>query len=260
MNRLVDGEWRTDAHKATNDGGEFERAETTFRDWIRDDPDARFQPEAGRYHLYVSYACPWAHRTLLIRSLTGLEDIVSVNVVDPYREDEGWQFTPEREGCTSDTVNGSDYLREVYQKADPDADCRVTVPVLWDRRAETIVNNESEEILRMLDTEFDEYAEREVDLYPEGYRDEVDRIIEEIYQPINNGVYRAGFADSQAAYDRAVTELFDALDRWDSVLADQRYLAGDRLTEADICMFTTLVRFDQVYHTHFKCNVRAIHE
>jgi putative glutathione S-transferase len=260
MNRLVDGEWRTDAHEATNDGGEFERAETTFRDWIRDDPDARFQPEAGRYHLYVSYACPWAHRTLLIRSLTGLEDIVSVNVVDPYREDEGWQFTPEREGCTSDTVNGSDYLREVYQKADPDADCRVTVPVLWDRRAETIVNNESEEILRMLDTEFDEYAERDVDLYPEGYRDEVDRIIEEIYQPINNGVYRAGFADSQAAYDRAVTELFDALDRWDSVLADQRYLAGDRLTEADICMFTTLVRFDQVYHTHFKCNVRAIHE
>jgi len=260
MNRLVDGEWRTDAREATNDSGEFERADTTFRDWIRDDPDARFQPEAGRYHLYVSYACPWAHRTLLIRSLKGLEDTVSVNVVDPYREDEGWQFTPEREGCTSDTVNGSDYLREVYQKADPDADCRVTVPVLWDRRAETIVNNESEEILRMLDTEFDEYAERDVDLYPEGYRDEVDRIIEEIYQPINNGVYRAGFADSQDAYDRAVTELFDALDRWDSVLADQRYLAGDRLTEADICMFTTLVRFDQVYHTHFKCNVRAIHE
>ena len=260
MNRLVDGEWRTDAREATNDSGEFERADTTFRDWIRDDPDARFQPEAGRYHLYVSYACPWAHRTLLVRSLTGLEDTVSVNVVDPYREDEGWQFTPEREGCTPDTVNGSDYLREVYLKADPDASCRVTVPVLWDRRVETIVNNESEEILRMLDTEFDEYAERDVDLYPEGYRDEVDRIIEEIYQPINNGVYRAGFADSQAAYDRAVTELFDALDRWDSVLADQRYLAGDRLTEADICMFTTLVRFDQVYHTHFKCNVRAIHE
>jgi putative glutathione S-transferase len=260
MNRLVDGEWRTDAREATNDSGEFERADTTFRDWIRDDPDARFQPEAGRYHLYVSYACPWAHRTLLVRSLTGLEDTVSVNVVDPYREADGWQFTPEREGCTPDTVNGSDYLREVYLKADPDASCRVTVPVLWDRREETIVNNESREILRMLDTEFDEYAERDVDLYPEGYRDEVDRIIEEIYQPINNGVYRAGFADSQDAYDRAVTELFDALDRWDSVLADQRYLAGDRLTEADICMFTTLVRFDQVYHTHFKCNVRAIHE
>jgi len=260
MNRLVDGEWRTDAHETTNEDGEFERAESTFRDRVRDDPDARHQPEAGRYHLYVSYACPWAHRTLLIRSLKGLEDAISVDVVDPFREENGWQFSPDREGSTPDTVNGSDYLYEVYQRADPDANCRVTVPVLWDRQEDTIVNNESKEILRMLDTEFDEVAEREVDLYPEGYRDEIDRIIDDIYDPINNGVYRAGFADSQAAYDRAVEELFDALDHWDTVLEDQRYLAGDRLTEADICMFTTLVRFDHVYHTHFKCNVRAIHE
>jgi putative glutathione S-transferase len=260
MNKLVDGEWRTDAYESTNENGEFEREETAFRDWIHDDPDARFQPEAGRYHLYVCNACPWAHRTLLVRSLKGLEDTISVDVVDPFRGEGGWQFTPDKAGCTADSVNGSDYLREVYTKADPDATCRVTVPVLWDKTEATIVNNESEEILRMLDTEFDEYATRDVDLYPDGYQNEVDRIIEDIYQPINNGVYRAGFAKSQAAYDEAVTDLFDALDHWDEVLADQRYLAGDRLTEADICMFTTLVRFDQVYHTHFMCNKQQIHE
>jgi len=249
MNRLVDGEWRTDAHESTDDEGEFQRGTTTFRDAIEDDPDAQFPAEAGRYHLYVSYACPWAHRTLLVRALKGLEDAVTVDVVDPFRAENGWQFTPEKEGCTADSVNGYDYLREAYVAADPDATCRVTVPVLWDKKQETIVNNESAEILRMLDTEMREVADRDVDLYPEGYREAVDRIIEDIYEPINNGVYRAGFADSQKAYDRAVTELFDALDHWDSVLEDQRYLAGDRLTEADICMFTTLVRFDQVYHT-----------
>jgi len=255
---LVNGEWRTDAYEETDDEGSFQRQETMFRDRIEDDPDARFQPEAGRYHLYVSYACPWAHRTLLVRALKGLEDAISVDVVDPYRGEDGWQFTPDTEGCTPDTVNGSDYLREVYQAADPDVTGRVTVPVLWDKQEETIVNNESKEILRMLDTEFDGgsassesngVAKQDIDLYPEGYREEVDRVIEAIYEPVNNGVYRCGFADSQAAYDEAATELFDALDHWDAVLADQRYLAGDRLTEADICMFTTLVRFDEVYHT-----------
>jgi len=260
MNRLVDGEWRTDAHELTNEDGEFERGTTAFRNEIRDEPDARFQPEAGRYHLYVSYACPWAHRTLLVRSLKGLEDAISVDVVDPFRGEDGWQFTPDKAGCTADSLYGSDYLRELYVKADPDANCRVTVPVLWDREEETIVNNESAEILRMLDTEFNDIADRDVDLYPEGYQDEIDRIIEEIYDPINNGVYRAGFADSQAAYDRAIDDLFEALSHWDAVLEDQRYLAGDRLTEADICMFTTLIRFDHVYHTHFKCNLKAIHE
>jgi len=260
MNRLVDGEWRTDAHELTNEDGEFERGTTAFRNEIRDEPDARFQPEAGRYHLYVSYACPWAHRTLLVRSLKGLEDAISVDVVAPFRGEDGWQFTPDKAGCTADSLYGSDYLRELYVKADPDANCRVTVPVLWDREEETIVNNESAEILRMLDTEFNDIADRDVDLYPEGYQDEIDRIIEEIYDPINNGVYRAGFADSQAAYDRAIDDLFEALSHWDAVLEDQRYLAGDRLTEADICMFTTLIRFDHVYHTHFKCNLKAIHE
>jgi len=257
---LVNGEWRTDVGSSVDDDGEFQRQDTVFREAVRDDPDARFQPAAGRYHLYVSYACPWAHRTLLVRALKGLEDAISVDVVDPYREADGWQFTPEKAGCTPDTLHGSDYLRELYRRADPDATCRVTVPVLWDTREDTIVNNESREILRMLDTEFDDVATRDVDLYPEGYREEVDRIIDDIYEPINNGVYRAGFAKSQQAYDRAVDRLFEALDHWDAVLEDQRYLAGDRLTEADVCMFTTLVRFDQVYHTHFMCNKRFIHQ
>ncbi|QLK26657.1 glutathione S-transferase family protein [Natrinema zhouii] len=260
MNMLVDGEWRTDAGEYTDDDGSFERQETNFRDEIRDDPDARFQPEAGRYHLYVSSACPWAHRTLVTRALKGLEDAISVSIVDPYRDEDGWQFTPEKEGCTPDHVHGADFLRELYVRADPDATCRVTVPVLWDKREDTIVNNESEEIMRMLDTEFNEIASRDVDLYPEGYRDEVDRIIDEIYEPINNGVYRAGFATKQDPYDEAVDDLFAALDHWDEVLADQRYLAGDRLTEADVAMFTTLVRFDKVYHTHFMCNVQYIRE
>lgn len=195
-----------------------------------------------------------------MRALKGLEDAISVSVVDPYRDEDGWQFTPEKEGCTRDHVHDADYLRELYVRADPDVTCRVTVPVLWDTDEDTIVNNESKEIMRMLDTEFDEVADHTVDLYPDGYREEVDRIIDEIYEPINNGVYRAGFATEQEPYDEAVDELFSALTHWDDVLADQRYLAGDRLTEADIAMFTTLVRFDNVYHTHFMCNVQYIRE
>ncbi|MFC4451500.1 glutathione S-transferase family protein [Halorussus aquaticus] len=258
MNMLVDGEWRTDAYESTDEEGEFDRQETAFRDRVEEDPDAEFPAEAGRYHLYVSYACPWAHRTLLVRSLKGLEDAISVSVVDPYRENDGWEFSPEKEGCTEDRVNGFDYLRETYVAADPEFTGRPTVPVLWDTERETIVNNESAEIMRMLDTAFHDIGERDVTLYPEGYHDEVDETIEDIYEPINNGVYRAGFAGTQRAYDRAVTELFDALDRYDDLLEDRRYLCGDALTEADVAMFTTLVRFDAVYHTHFKCNVRQI--
>jgi putative glutathione S-transferase len=259
MNQFVDGEWRSE-YESTNEDGEFERQETSFRDRVRDDPDAEFPVESGRYHLYVSYACPWAHRTLTVRALKGLEDAVSYDVVDPYRDEDGWQFTPGKDGCTPDSVNGFDYLREAYRAADPNVTGRVTVPVLWDKREDTIVNNESAEIMRMLDVEFDRLAERDVDLYPEGLRSEVDRIVDAIYEPINNGVYRTGFADSQSAYDEAVADLFDALDHWDEVLADRRYLAGDRLTEADVAMFTTLVRFDEVYHTHFMCNHRLIRE
>lgn len=260
MHKLVEGEWKPGAYEPTNEDGEFVREESIFRSEIRDDPNARFQPERDRYHLYVSYACPWAHRTLIVRAMKGLEDVISVDVVDPYRDEDGWQFTPEKDGCTPDSLYDSDYLRELYQRADPEATCRVTVPVLWDKYHETIVNNESREIMRMLDTEMNHLASRDVDLYPEGLQEEVDRILDDIYHPINNGVYRAGFARSQEAYDEAVTGLFDALDHWNEVLADQRYLAGDRLTEADVAMFTTLVRFDQVYHTHFKCNRRFIHQ
>ncbi len=258
MNMLVDGEWRTDAFQSTNEEGAFERQTTPFRDQVRDEPDARFQPEAGRYHLYVSLACPWAHRTLLMRSLLGLEEAISVSVVDPYRGEDGWQFTPEKGGCTRDHLYGADYLRELYVEADPEATCRVTVPVLWDRQEETIVNNESREIMRMLDTEFRSVGSRDVTLCPDGMIEEVDRILDEIYEPINNGVYRAGFAKNQGPYDEAIDDLFGALDHWESVLAEQRYLAGDQLTETDIAMFTTLVRFDNVYHTHFMCNVQFI--
>ncbi|AUX08726.1 glutathione S-transferase [Halalkaliarchaeum desulfuricum] len=267
MNRLVDGKWRTD-YQLTDEGGAFRRQQTTFRDWVAGsdvpahvdaEPDDRFQPEAGRYHLYVSYACPWAHRTLLARSLLGLEDAIGVSVVDPWRGDDGWQFTPEKDGCTEDDLYDSSFLRELYVEADPDVSCRVTVPVLWDTTEETIVNNESREILRQFTTAFADLGNG-ADLAPTDRREEIDRIVTEIYEPINNGVYRAGFASEQEPYDEAIDELFGALDHWDEHLGENRYLAGDRLTEADICLFTTLVRFDQVYHTHFMCNVRHIHE
>ncbi|MFC6992584.1 glutathione S-transferase family protein [Haladaptatus sp. GCM10025707] len=257
MKMFKNGEWGHH-YESTNLDGEFERQSTMFRDWIEDDPEAEYPAEAGRYHLYISWACPWAHRTALIRSLRGLEDVISMDVVDPYRDEGGWQFTPEKAGCTADSINDFDYLRETYLEADPNVTGRVTVPVLWDKETGTIVNNESEEILRMLDTAFADFGNTEVTLYPEGYREEIDDIIDAIYEPINNGVYRAGFADSQDAYENAVTELFDNLDYWEDVLEDQRYLAGDRLTEADICMFTTLVRFDPVYVNHFRCNLRRI--
>jgi len=269
MNTLVDGEWRTDAFQPTNEAGAFERQTTPFRNWIAGsdvpghvdaEPDERFAAEAGRYHLYVSYACPWAHRTLLVRALMGLQNAIGVSVVDPYRGDDGWQFSPDKPGCTEDNLYDSDYLRELYVEADPDATCRVTVPVLWDTTEETIVNNESREIIRMLTTGFREIAERGIDLAPEANRERIDEIITDIYEPINNGVYKAGFATEQEPYDAAIDELFDALDHYDELLADQRFLAGDQLTEADICLFTTLIRFDHVYHTHFMCNVQYIHQ
>jgi len=250
---FVDGEWGE--HDMTDDRGEFQRATTSFRSWVGG--DGAFPPEPDRYHLYVSYACPWAHRTLITRKLRGLEDVISVDVVDPWRGEDGWQFSPEKDGCTPDTVNDADYLRELYVEADENYTGRVTVPVLWDKKEGTVVNNESREIMRMLNTRFGEYANDET-LLPDGKKEEVDSVLDEIYEPVNNGVYRAGFAGTQEAYDEAVTELFDALGHWDDVLADQRFLVGDTLTEADVAMFTTLVRFDEVYHTHFRCNVRQI--
>ena len=253
MNMLYEGEWTT-TYDANNDDGEFERQTTTFRNWVGD--DERFPVEAGRYHLYISRACPWAHRTAMTRALKGLEDAVSLSLVEPVRIDDGWEFSETH----PDPLYGEEFLRDVYRRADDEFTGRVTVPVLWDTERETIVNNESREIMRMLNEAFDPLAENDVDLTPDGYEDEVDHIIDEIYDPINNGVYRAGFAATQEAYENAVEELFDALDHWESVLDDQRFLAGDVFTEADIAMFATLIRFDHVYHTHFKCNRKAIHE
>ena len=252
VNMFVDGEWRTDAYEMNDDDGEFDREPTTFRDGLGTD---EFPAEAGRYHLYISRACPWAHGAALVRSLMGLEDDISMDIVDPYRDERGWQFTPEKDGCTPDTMNGFDYLGETYVEADPEYTGRVTVPVLWDRERETIVNNESIEIMRELSTAFEGNG---VDLYPADAREEIDEVVDAIYDPINNGVYRAGFAGTQTAYEQAVEELFDALDHWDDVLADQRYLVGERLTLADLRLFATLVRFDNVYHTHFKCNKQLI--
>ena len=254
---LVDGDWRPDATPSRSDDGEFEREETTFRDRVGTD---RFPAEAGRYHLYIARSCPWAHGAALVRRLCGLTDAVSMDVVDPVRLDDGWEFSPEKDGCTPDSRTGADFLREVYTAADPDFTGRVTVPVLWDRHRETIVNNESIEIMRMFASEMTHLGDASIDLYPPDRRAEVDRIVEAIYDPINNGVYRAGFATTQDAYDLAVADLFDALDHWDAVLADQRYLLGDRLTLADLRLFATLVRFDPVYHTHFKCNRRRIRD
>lgn len=254
MGRLIDGDWRTDITNDETAGVDLEA--TTFDGEIG--PEGPHPADPERYHLYVSWACPWAHGTLLTRALLGLEDAISISVVDPHRQDDGWEFTPAKRGCTADHVNGSDYLHEVYTAADPDYTGRVSVPVLWDETAETIVSKESADIMRMFADAFGDHASTDVDLYPEGPRDEVDRVIDELYEPINRGVYYAGFASTQEEYESAVGTVFDALGHWESVLADQRYLLGDELRLADLRLFATLVRFDSVYHTHFKVNVRRL--
>jgi putative glutathione S-transferase len=255
---LVEGEWITEGNFATEEG-RFVRGGTSFRDKVTADGSSGFPAETGRYHLYVAWACPWAHRTAILRKLKGLESAIGLSAVGSFMGDDGWAFYDEP-GVIPDTVNGARYLREVYQKADLDYTGRVTTPVLWDKERETIVNNESREIIRMLDHEFDpvEGGRADVDFCPEDLREQVDQTIDEIYDPINNGVYRSGFATTQEAYEEAVTELFDALDLWERVLSERRYLCGDRITEADWCMFPTLLRFDPVYHGHFKCNLRRI--
>ena len=242
-----------------SDDGEFVRRPAIFRGWVTADGSNGFKAESGRYHLYVSYACPWAHRTLIARKLKGLEEAISYDVVDHLLTDRGWTLTASSPDATRDTVNGATELRQLYSKADSTYAGSITVPVLWDKQTETIVNNESSEILRMFNAEFQDFATRaEVDLYPAEFRGEIDSLNEWIYDQINNGVYRAGFARSQRAYDRAVSRLFEGLDRVEEILSRRRYLTGSKLTEADVRLFTTLVRFDAVYVTHFKCNVRRI--
>lgn len=253
---MIEGKWQKEGYQKDSKG-RFLRNPTTFRNKITADGTSGFKAEANRYHLYVSYACPWAHRTLIMRQLKGLENAISISIVHPLMAEEGWEFY-DYPDATPDTVNNTKYLRDVYALADSNYTGRVTVPVLWDKQTNTIVNNESREIIRMLDLEFEAIAENKINLCPEDLKEEIDKTMEAIYNPINNGVYRSGFATSQEAYDEAVTELFAALDHWEQVLGQQRYLCGNILTEADICMFTTLLRFDPVYYVHFKCNIRHL--
>ncbi|MEI5682146.1 MULTISPECIES: glutathione S-transferase family protein [unclassified Mesorhizobium] len=263
MGLLVDGKWVDRWYDTKDSGGHFVRQQSGWRDWITADgkPAAGrtrgFEAEPGRYHLYVSLACPWAHRTLIFRALKKLDDVISISVVHHFMGENGWTFQTD-DGATGDTLYGLDFLHQIYTKADPSYSGRVTVPVLWDKKEQTIVSNESSEIIRMLNSAFDEWGDASVDLYPQALRGEIDAINDLVYPAINNGVYRAGFATTQEAYEEAFKELFAALDTLEDRLSRQRYLVGDRLTEADWRLFTTLVRFDPVYVGHFKCNLRRI--
>ncbi|RKP27515.1 glutathione transferase [Syncephalis pseudoplumigaleata] len=248
--------------KWASSDGEFRRQQSSFRDFISRDPGAKFAPEKDRYHLYVSYACPWAHRTLIVRAMKHLESVIGVSVVDYLLEEKGWKFsdpsvTP---GATLDSVNGAQYLRELYFKANPEYNGRFTVPVLWDKKTQTIVNNESSEIIRMLNTEFNEFAAEkcDIDLYPQALRAQIDEINTWIYDTVNNGVYKSGFATTQQAYENHCGPLFESLDRIETILAKNEFLLGSQLTEADIRLWTTIIRFDPVYHGHFKCNIKSI--
>lgn len=264
MGQLVNGVWDKGWYDTAASGGRFVRSTSGFRNWVTPDGAAGpsgeggFAAESDRYHLYVSHACPWAHRTMIFRSLKGLEGHIGVSVVHPDMLDEGWSFDTGFEGATGDSLYGAAFLRDIYIRARPDISGRVTVPVLWDRARETIVSNESSEIIRMFNSAFDGLTGNTADYWPEALRDGIDEVNARIYDTLNNGVYRAGFATSQSAYDEAVGPLFDTLDWLEERLSGQRYLMGARLTEADWRLFTTLVRFDSVYHLHFKCNRRRI--
>ena len=252
MGLLVDGEWRDDWYDTKDTGGRFVRPATSFREQVELEP--------GRYRLYVSLACPWAHRTLVVRALKGLEQVVPVSIVDPFMGERGWAFSS-HPGSIPDPVHGARYLYEIYLRADPRYTGRVTVPVLYDTRRDTIVNNESAEILRILDRAAAPLATRDLPtLYPEPLRTEIDALNARVYDTVNNGVYKAGFATSQSAYEEAARALFATLDALEARLEARRFLFGEALTEADVRLFTTLVRFDAVYHGHFKCNLRRLTE
>jgi putative glutathione S-transferase len=238
-------------------GGEFARQDDAFRGWVTADGRSGYPALPGRYHLYVSWACPWAHRTIIVRKLKKLEDVIGMTVADPIRDDRGWAFR-DGPGHTIDPVNGFQFLSEAYRQTDPAYRGRVTVPVLWDMVSQRIVSNSDDDIMRMFNSEFNRFTDRGLDLCPAALRSEIDRLNDDIYENVNNGVYRAGFATSQRAYERAARRLFDALDRLDHRLRDRRYLFGPHFVETDWRLFVTLVRFDAVYHGHFKCNVRRI--
>ena len=263
MGLLVDGQWQDKWYDTESSGGRFEREDAGFRNWVTVDGSAGpsgkngFKAEANRYHLYVSLACPWANRTTIYRQLKGLEDIISISTVHPFMGDKGWTFA-EGTGVIADPIVNASYLYEIYTAARPDYTGRVTVPILWDKKNNTIVSNESSEIIRMLNSAFDEVGAVAVDFLPSEYITEIDDINAFVYDAVNNGVYKAGFATKQEVYEEAVSTLFDALDTLEARLATQRYLIGDTLTESDWRLFTTLVRFDAVYVSHFKCNIRRI--
>ncbi len=237
--------------------GEFKRQADAFRGWITADGSSGYPAEAGRYHLYVSWACPWAHRTIIVRKLKELDKIIGMTVVDPVRDERGWAFR-EGPGHSPDPINGFHFLSEAYQATDPHYRGRVTVPVLWDTRTKRIVTNSDDDLMRMFNNEFNRFTDSTLDLYPEGLRKEIDDLNAFIYENVNDGVYRAGFATSQRVYERAVRQLFDAVDLLDARLASRRYLFGAEFVETDWRLFVTLVRFDTVYHGHFKCNIRRI--
>ncbi|EJG1707737.1 glutathione S-transferase family protein [Vibrio parahaemolyticus] len=252
MGKLVEGVWHDVWYDTKANGGKFVREDAGFRDWIKNDSEAVFQPESGRYHLYVSLACPWAHRTLIFRKLKGLEPHIDVTVVCPDMLSQGWQMgLPE-------PLFGHTRMHQIYTQAKPDYTGRVTVPVLWDKKTNTIVSNESSEIIRMFNSAFNDLTGNHDDYYPEPLRGVIDEWNDYIYSNVNNGVYRCGFATSQEAYEEAFESLFSALDKIDGHLATHRYLAGNKITEADWRLFTTLVRFDAVYVGHFKCNKQRI--
>ena len=264
MGLLIDGVWSTEWYDTSRTGGHFVRDTARFRNWVTADGsagpsgDGGFAAESGRYHLYVSYACPWAHRTLIFRHLKDLTGHISVSVVHPLMLDEGWTFKTDDQGATGDTLLGKSFMHEIYTTSDANVSGRVTVPVLWDKKQGCIVSNESSEIIRMFNSAFDHITGNELDFWPVEMRDEIEVVNLDIYENINNGVYRTGFAGTAEAYEESVTKLFDALDRMEARLIGNRYLMGDRLTEADWRFFATLIRFDPVYVGHFKCNIRRI--
>ena len=264
MGLLIDGVWRDQWYDTKATGGAFVRSNASFRNWITADgrpgPSGAggYGAESGRYHLYVSMACPWAHRTLIFRELKDLVDHISVSVVHPDMLADGWSFETDDDGATGDTLFGLAYMRDIYLRAEPSMTGRVTVPVLWDKKTGAIVSNESSEIIRMFNSAFDDVTGNRTDFWPQDRRDDIEGVNTRIYDTVNNGVYKSGFATTQTAYDAAVGPLFDTLDWLEDRLAAHRYLMGDTLTEADWRLFTTLIRFDPVYHLHFKCNRKRI--
>jgi putative glutathione S-transferase len=257
MGRLVDGEWKDQWYDTKSTGGRFVRKSTQFRDRVTADGSSGLKAESGRYHLYVSYACPWAHRTLIYRKLKGLEDHISVSVVNPLMLEHGWTFEP-ADGVVPDPIQDAQYLHQIYTAAKPDYSGRVTVPVLWDKETGTIVNNESSEIIRMFDWQFDDVGASGPRFCPPELESDIDAVNTFVYGSINNGVYKCGFATTQEAYEEAVKKLFAALGQIDLRLSGSRYLVGETLTEADWRLFTTLLRFDPVYVGHFKCNIKRL--